>query len=370
MELWTGLYLVSLLTIARCLLVSSYTVHLNKLSFENAQNYCEPGSFLTNIPNEKEMEKILKTIWDMNSKNATSFWIGLKRNKGTCLQKNLPLRGFHWTVDNSTQSDIKTWKTEPSGSCASLRCGLLSVEYSNSGTKTYWFVDASCRHEYPFICKRNKLACPRPEILGSRDMIEPKNDPYTRQIYCRSGPRFNLTCSKDLVWTVAGHENVDISQLCLGCNKGYRRDASGNCADVNECEESKPCEQECQNTEGSYKCLCSYNDDGICNEPSQSPTTTLKNRDKSVLTQPTSPPDDVRTNKTAVHTDESAGDISNIVVPVIIALLIFIVLLVIVAAIVKGCLRRRSIKLAQRKAEAVALNGSSSMEKVNEKEET
>ncbi|KAL0169756.1 hypothetical protein M9458_034352 [Cirrhinus mrigala] len=369
MELWTGLYLVSFLNVARCLPESSYSVHLNKLSFENAQNYCEPGSFLTNIPNEKEMAKILKTILDMNNKSATSFWIGLKRDKGTCFQQHLPLRGFHWTADNSIQSDIKTWKTEPSGSCASLRCGLLSVEYSNS--KTYWFVDASCKQEHPFICKRNiTLMCPQPEIYGSRDMIEPKNDPYTRQIVCHSGPRFNLICSKDLVWTVAGNENVDISQLCLECNKGYRRDASGNCADVNECEEFKPCEQECQNTEGSYKCLCLYNDDGICNKPSQPPATTLKNMDKSVLSQPTSPPDDVRTNKTGVHIDESTGDISNIVVPVIIALLIFIVLLVIVAAIVKGCLRRKTIKLAQRKAEAVALNGSSSMEKVNEKEET
>lgn len=88
-----------------------------------------------------------------------------------------------------------------------------------------------------------------------------------------------------------------------------------------------------------------------------------------MLTQPTSLPVDARMNETDVHTDKSAEDISNIIVPVIIALLIFIVLLVIVAAIVKGCLRRRSIKLTRRKAEAVALNGSSSMEKVNEKEE-
>ncbi|XP_073683175.1 C-type lectin domain family 14 member A [Garra rufa] len=370
MELWMGFYLVSFLNIARCVPESSYTVHLNKLSFEKAQNYCKPGSFLTNIPNEKEMAKILKTIWDENSKTDTSFWIGLKKDKGICVEQHLTLKGFHWTVDNSTQSDFKTWKVEPPVTCAILRCGLLSVEYSHSGAKSNGFMDTTCRNEHAFICKRNiQLECPRPEILSSHDMIEPKNDPYTREIVCRSGARFNLTCSKDLVWTVAGNENVDISQLCLECNKGYRRDASGNCADVDECKESKPCEHECQNTEGSYKCLHSYNGNDI-NEPPQPPTTTLKNRGNSVQTQPTSPPDDVRTNETVLHIDESAGDISNIVVPAIIALLIFIVLLVIVAAIVKGCLRRRSIKLARRKAEAVALNGSSSMEKVNEKEET
>ncbi|XP_016133594.1 complement component C1q receptor-like [Sinocyclocheilus grahami] len=379
MELWTGLYLVSLLNMARCLPESSYTVHLNKLSFEHAQSYCKPGSFLTNIPNEKEMAKILKTIWDVNSKTATSFWIGLKKDKGICVEQHLPLKGFYWTVGSSTQSDVKTWKTEPSNTCANLRCGLLSVEHIDSGTKSNGFVDAACKQEHPFICKRNiKLACPRPEILNTHDMIEPINDPYTRQIVCRSGARFNLTCSKDLVWNLVGNENMNISQLCLECRKGYRKDASGNCVDVNECEESNPCEHKCLNTVGSYKCLCSYSDNGICNGPSKPPTTNLKNneysninRGKSGLTQPTSLPDDeVRMNETVIRIEESAGDISNIVVHVIIALLIFIVLLVIVAAIVKGCLSRRSIKLTRRKAEDVALNGSSSMEKVNEKEET
>ncbi|KAL1257546.1 hypothetical protein QQF64_010790 [Cirrhinus molitorella] len=371
MELWMGLYLVSFLNMAHCLPESSYTVLLNKLSFESAQNYCNPGGFLTNIPNEKEMAKILKTIRDMNNKTATLFWIGLKKDKGTCVQQHLLLKGFRWAVDNSTESDFKTWKAEPSGTCANPLCGQLSVEYSDSGPKPNGFVSATCKQEHPFICKRNvKLECPRPVIFGSHDMIEPEHDQYTRQIVCHSGATFHLTCSKDLVWTVAGNENVDISQLCLECKKGYRRDASGSCADVNECEESKPCEHECENTDGSYKCLSSYNSNGIYDEPSQPPTTTLKIMVKSVLTQPTSPPDDVRMNKTVVQIDESAGDISNIIVPAIIALLIFIVLLVIVAAIVKGCLRRRSIKLARRKAEAVALNGSSSMEKVNEKEET
>ncbi|XP_043119484.1 C-type lectin domain family 14 member A [Puntigrus tetrazona] len=375
MALWTGLYLVGFLDVARCVLESSYTVHLDKRTFESAQNYCQPGSFLTNIPNEKEMDKILKTIWDMDSKTTTSFWIGLKRDKGMCSEQHLPLKGFYWTVDNSTQSEVKTWKTEASSTCASLRCGLLSVEYSSSGAKSNGFADISCSKENPFICKRNiKLACPRPEILSTHDMIEPLHDPYTRQIVCRSGARFNLTCTKDLVWTLVGGKNVDISQLCLECDKGYRRDASGNCVDVNECEENNPCTQQCQNTEGSYKCLCSYDDDGVCNESPKPPATNSKNksinRDKSVPTQPTSLPDDVITNGTGVRIVDGAGDISNIVVPVIIALLIFIVLLVIVAAIVKGCLRRRSVKLAQRKAEAVALNGSSSVEKVNEKEET
>ncbi|RWS14041.1 fibrillin-2-like isoform X2 [Dinothrombium tinctorium] len=40
------------------------------------------------------------------------------------------------------------------------------------------------------------------------------------------------------------------------CDKGYKVDKNGNCVDVNECEESKPCKanQQCHNTVGSYSC--------------------------------------------------------------------------------------------------------------------
>lgn len=356
---------------ACCLPESSYTVHLNKLSFIDAQSHCLPGSFLTNIPKNKEMEKILKTIWDKNNKTATSFWIGLKRNKGTCYRKNLPLKGFSWTVDNSFESDVKMWKTEPLDSCTDIRCGLLSVKYGETAATSNGFVDAKCKQENPFICKQNVTAtCSKPYILGTHDIVDYSNDKDTCYVHCGFGARFTLKCSKDLVWTVFGNKSMDISQLCLECKKGYRRDASGSCEDVNECEESKPCTHRCVNTEGSYTCACSDNDKDDC-DGSKPPTTDLKSNDYSnVLTQPTSLPDDVRTNETDVHIEERAGDVSNIIVPVIIALLIFIVLLVIVAAIVKGCIRRRSTKLSRRKAETVALNGSSSMEKVNEKEET
>ncbi|XP_077095049.1 C-type lectin domain family 14 member A [Siphateles boraxobius] len=377
MEFWMRIYLISFLNMACCLPESSYTVHLNKLSFDTAQSHCLPGSFLTNIQKEKEMEKILKTIWDKNNKTATSFWIGLKKYKGACFRKDLPLKGFFWTVDNSTQSDVKMWETEPSNTCTDIRCGLLSVKYGETAATSIGFVDATCRQEHPFICKRNvKVTCRRPVIFGTHDIIDYSNDKDTCYVLCGSGANFTLKCSNDLVWTVSGNKNMDILQLCLECEKGYRRDASGSCVDVNECEESKPCTHRCLNTEGSYKCACSDNDKDDC-DGSKLPTTDLKSNDysnvirgKSVLTQPTSLPDDVRMNKTDVNIEENAGDVSNIIVPVIIALLIFIVLLVIVAAIVKGCIRRRSTKLSRRKAEAVALNGSSSMEKVNEKEET
>ncbi|TRY92190.1 hypothetical protein DNTS_008468 [Danionella cerebrum] len=375
MGFWTPFYLLCLLDMAFGIPESSHTVHLNKLSFRNAQNFCKPGSYLTSILDKKEMQQIVKAIWAKNNTTVTSFWVGLKKDKGACVKQGLSLKGFYWTADNGTQADFNLWKTEPSDTCTDVRCGLLSVEYVESGVKTSGLIDATCKQEHAFICRRNiKMVCPHPQILDTHDLIQHPQDPHTCQVACKSGARFTLTCSKDLLWTVVGNENADVSQLCLECKNGYRRDASGNCVDVNECEESSPCKHRCQNTDGSYECVCENNDEEDCNEP-KPPTTHLRSdeysrndEDESVLAQPTSLPDDVRRNETEVQVEESKGDISNIIVPVIIALLIFIVLVVIVAAIVKGCLRRRTIKRARKKAEAVALNGSSSVEKVNEKE--
>lgn len=363
MGLRTGLYLVSFLSMAFGSPEASYSIHLNKLSFEDAQNYCKPGGFLSDLRSEAEIVDIQKAIWEKNNKTATSFWIGLKKIKGQCVDQNKPLKGFRWTATVSDYLQEIKWKDDPMSTCTDERCGLLLVEYSDSGMRNAGLGDSACKQKYPFICKRNfEVTCPPPSILGTHDITTPLNDPHTRHITCGSGARFTLKCSHNLSWNVEGDENSDVSQLCLECRIGYRRDDSGNCADVNECEPFNPCKHTCVNTDGSYKCVCRN-----CGE-STTPTMDLKNND----VHPTGSNDDViqphgvSRNETAVEIEEQDGDISNIVVPVIIALLIFVVLLVIVAAIVKGCMRRRSVKLAQKKSEAMALNGSNSMEKGNE----
>ncbi|XP_052009922.1 complement component C1q receptor-like [Xyrauchen texanus] len=373
MDLWMGLYLVSLLNMVCCLPESSYTIHLDKRSFEDAQNYCTPGSFLTDIPNENEIAKILKAISDKNNKTATLFWIGLKKNKGNCMMQNLPLKGFYWMVDNSTQSNGIKWKTTPTDTCTDVRCGLLSVEYEDNSAKSSGAMDAACKNNYPFICKRNvKVTCSRPDILGIHNIIENTTEPFARQVICSSNHKFNLECSNDLVWTVVGYPNMDVSQLCLQCKEGLKKDSSGNCVDIDECETTNPCKYRCINTAGSYKCVCpdNDNDSDACNESMVSTTDPKNSNADEGKSEPTILPDYTSTHKTIGHTEENTGSTSYIIVPVIIALLIFMVLLVIIAAVIKCCLRRRTIKLARRKAEAVALNGSSSMEKVNEKEET
>lgn len=369
MEMWTGLYLVSVLNMAFGSPEASYSIHLNKLSFEGAQNHCKPGGFLTSLTSVAEIAEIQKAIWKKNNKTATSFWIGLKKKKGECVVQNKPLKGFRWTAAGSEYSHDIKWKEDPMMTCTDERCGLLWVEYSDSETKNSGLGDAACKQKNAFICQRNfKVTCPSPSILGTHDIVTSPNDPYTCQITCGSGAKFTLKCSNNLHWSVEGDENSDVSQLCLQCKSGYRRDASGNCVDINECEASNPCKNTCLNTDGSYKCACPDNGDlDVCGE-STTPTKDLENNDlhPTYLDVNRIQAEGVSGNETAVENEEQNEDISNIVVPVIIALLIFVVLLVIIAAIVKGCLRRRSVKLAQKKADAVALNGSNSTENGNE----
>jgi uncharacterized protein YegL len=66
----------------------------------------------------------------------------------------------------------------------------------------------------------------------------------TFSCYCRSG----------------FHTDPSDSRRCIAdrptCKPGYKPTASGDCADINECETSAPCDQTCYNLPGSYRCSC------------------------------------------------------------------------------------------------------------------
>ncbi|XP_072545513.1 C-type lectin domain family 14 member A [Salminus brasiliensis] len=385
MDYRTGLYLLNILNVVFNTPDIFFTVHSDKYAFEEAQKSCElDNSFLTNIANQSEITKLLQAIEDMGSQSVTSYWIGLKKSKKECVQENLPLRGFSWIVGNGTQAADFSWKSEPHGTCTGALCGLLSLTYRGSTIDRWQLASSSCKHANPFICKHEgqskKWHCPHPTIHGSADITQKHNDPYTLQVTCSNLDSFTLTCSKSThEWKMASHTERDISGLCLECDKGYKKDAQGSCVDVDECKQPHMCKHVCVNTPGSYVCKCADGlDKDSCNEadnlppfePSHEPQdnqtpTTTDGRHPSLLYP-------VNTTENSVHIEENTGDLSNIIVPVIIALLIFVVLVVIIVAIVKCCLIRRSKKRAKKRAEAskesMALNGSDSMEKVNEKE--
>lgn len=394
MDYQTGLCLVNFLIVVFGLPDSTqfYSVDLEARTFDDAQTLCASDGTLANMANQEETLKILKVIEDKGDKKSTSFWIGLKKEKTLCVQENLPLKGFYWTIDNSTEFDLNKWKEEPSGTCTNALCGLLSVEYGDSALASWGLAAKPCSRKFPFICKHKRSsksnACASsPAIEGIHTITTKVHDPYTLWVSCKETEKYTLTCSKSTgKWKLVGGTERDIQGLCLECKNGYRKDKNGNCVDVNECEQANVCKFQCINEEGSYLCICfdemhnmHSEDSEICkNAPIFRPTTDATNKAHEKPTSSSmnkrfslsSKPDIVSTTKTGVQIEESNGDMANIVIPLIIALLIFVVLVVIIVSIVKYCLMRHTRKRAKKRAaalkESVALNGSDSMEKVNE----
>ena len=60
----------------------------------------------------------------------------------------------------------------------------------------------------------------------------------------------SITCPDDQVC-----HNTENSHFC-GCPRGYAIHNSGQCEDVDECDETTNCQHTCQNTEGSFHCTC------------------------------------------------------------------------------------------------------------------
>ena len=60
----------------------------------------------------------------------------------------------------------------------------------------------------------------------------------------------SITCPDNQVC-----HNTEDSYFC-GCPRGYALHSSGQCKDVDECDETTDCQHTCQNTEGSFHCTC------------------------------------------------------------------------------------------------------------------
>lgn len=388
MDTQTGLCFVNFLIFVFGIPYSTqfYSVDLDIQTFDDAQKLCASDGSLASMPTQEETLKILKVIENKSERTSTLFWIGLKKGKEQCVLENLPLRGFYWTIDNSTKFDLNQWKQEPSSTCTNALCGLLSVEYKDSVLVSWGLAAKSCSRKFPSICKHTGLskniACASPpRISGGHDIIQKKSDPYTLGISCNGTYTFMLTCLKRTgEWKLVGEPETDILQLCLECKNGYKKDKHGNCVDVDECLQSNYCKFMCFNTQGSYKCMCADDMHNYHNEDSEicrkAMDATNKVQDKPTASfldkkyPPSSQPATDSNTESGVQIEESTEDLSNIVIPLIIALLIFVVLVVIIGATIKYCLMRRARKRAKKRAaalkELVALNGSDSIEKGNE----
>ncbi|XP_066525485.1 C-type lectin domain family 14 member A [Hoplias malabaricus] len=367
MDYHTGFFFLNFLNIVFSISDSSYTVHLNNLSFEDAVTYCKSTeSFLTYMDNHEEISKMMNAVADKETQGVTSFWIGLRKDSSACVDSTYPLRGFSWIEKASNEFKNFTWKNEPEKTCTFVLCGLLSVVFRGSEVESWQLDSESCKKKHPFICRRNiqseERNCPKANIHESDVTMQGLDNPDTLQVICKDKSNFTLICSKSTKqWMLKGNKNASISHLCQNCKKGYKKNALQLCVDVNECEMSHNCTHNCKNTEGSYVCQCpggKTEGPENCKETEIQPTVEASNSD---LPDTTSQPHS--TTESSAHTVGKTEDPLNIIVPLIIALLIFVVLVVIIAGIIKCCLNRRARKQAKAEAskESMALNGSDSV---------
>ncbi|XP_044022931.1 C-type lectin domain family 14 member A [Siniperca chuatsi] len=191
------------------------------------------------------------------------------------------------------------------------------------------------------------LDCQHPIIPGARSLsLDPDNSSRI-QVECWSPIQLELHCSgRPAVWRLLDDSPADFTTVCQPCEAGFQKDASGNCVDIDECSGGggAPCRHTCLNTEGSYRCVCSDENEKHHDEDSQACTD--------------------------MATDGDSGSLSGILIPVLVAVAVLVVLVVVVVVTVKCCLMRRSKKRAMTKAEKMAMkskDGKDSFETANEK---
>ncbi|KAG5857454.1 hypothetical protein ANANG_G00019620 [Anguilla anguilla] len=392
-----------LLRAAFCLINEPYKLHLEEATFDHAVETCKKNGFLTDMAEEEEVAKIISHIEGSNPSGTLHFWVGLRKSNLECVLDDHPLKGFKWTVSNSSHTNVSKWKAQPTHTCTSVLCGLLTVEYNRTKVTDWGWNGNSCKEKHPFICKINqqvdemepKCDKDKPHIFDAREILPVKDNSSLLEVHCISNDTFYLHCSSDTKEWTLGSGSGEISQMCLACNLGYIRNDMGSCIDLDECAE-KPCKLpfRCINTQGSYVCECDAamgyvptEDSKSCEKlplPTDAPagsTTTfqflpLTNPSPQATdgqgSPPTLPPGPSTTTAGASVILETSDTHPRIWIPVLAAVLSLVFLVVIISIIVKCCLRKRSKKLSKEKGgkskETVVLKAADSMEEINQKD--
>ena len=119
-----------------CAGAACYTAHRVKLSAEDAQLHCsKKGGNLATVKSEEEALHVQGALAQLLPPGAPlaermgRFWIGLQRDKGKCLDSNLPLKGFSW-VGGGEDTSYTNWHKEAKNSCTSKRCVSLMLDLS------------------------------------------------------------------------------------------------------------------------------------------------------------------------------------------------------------------------------------------------
>ncbi|XP_077420837.1 C-type lectin domain family 14 member A [Vanacampus margaritifer] len=112
-------------------------------------------------------------------------------------------------------------------------------------------------------------SCPHPVVAGARFLTLDPDNSSRIQVDCWSKVRVDLHCWAPAAgWRLPGGAPANLSSVCTPCGAGFRKDTSGECADVDECSGPHGCPRQCVNTAGSFTCVCG--EDGTACKPTES----------------------------------------------------------------------------------------------------
>ncbi|XP_062379258.1 C-type lectin domain family 14 member A [Sardina pilchardus] len=376
MESW--ILLLSFLQVVSCVDTFHYVIHGDEVSFEEATKNCQHEGNLTSLSTREEVLAVQQALSQhLQSSGEYTYWIGLRRPVGECVDASAKLKGFMW-LDGGTEAEEIKWKEDPEPTCTHDRCVHISISYDGTSVVDWGLKEGTCKDKiiHPFICKvkgKKQIPAPKdctiPTIGGTHDHIHKVGNPSKLDIICDNTKTYNLTCDTNtLGWITKEGSTVNLSSVCVPCSKGFEKSYSGQCVNIDECK-NQPCgpNSKCVNLGGSFQCeyLTSQSPNGVLpTDPHTHPT--QPNTPGPFNTQDSDGTDNPH-NIILVEVTETSPDYSHIYIPVIIAVLALLLLLVVILTIVACCRRKkrkRSKNLSGQKASKESMALRDSMEKI------
>ncbi|KAB0401523.1 hypothetical protein E2I00_017591, partial [Balaenoptera physalus] len=263
-----------------CAGAACYTAHRVKLSAEDAQLHCsKKGGNLATVKSEEEALHVQGALAQLLPPGAPlaermgRFWIGLQRDKGKCLDSNLPLKGFSW-VGGGEDTSYTNWHKEAKNSCTSKRCVSLMLDLSVPAlaSRLSKWTEGPCGSSRfsgsnieGFVCKFSFKGMCRPLTLGGPGQVN-----YTTPFQATSSSLQAVpfaSMANDCV-DMDECQDAPCAQECVNTLGGFRCECWGGyvlagedgtrCVDVDECAgpQGSLCDSLCFNTEGSFRCGC------------------------------------------------------------------------------------------------------------------
>ncbi|NXC46831.1 C1QR1 protein, partial [Penelope pileata] len=267
-----------------CADTACYTLHRAELGWSAAQERCRnDGGNLAPAGSRAEAERLGQLL------AGGTAWIGLRLERGRCVQPQEPLRGFAW-VAGGEPGNYSAWLAEPHVTCLSTRCVALRPDGPDG---PLGWVDRPCRAALPaFLCKFSFRGMCGPLRLGGPGRVSYVTPFGVRspalaaapfgtlaEVACEEAKGQAFTVCKGplegggFAWHPPGplcpaacaHSNGGCQQLCLdapgqpsrcACWPGYTLGPDmASCLPEDTCHPN-PCQGACRPRPGGFECIC------------------------------------------------------------------------------------------------------------------